>query len=143
MKNGISISVEWWDEDVVIFDFSASNGMFGGEVKVYLGPDALEQIAKDLTGFPKNANDRREIDLGAFSIVHAGAGVQMRFACVDAACHPVVDVKLRTQECTAFCELQSVALRIPLEAAAVDDFVNQLRQFKIAGEAVVTLPMAQ
>ena len=143
MKNGISISVEWWDQDVVVFDFSASNGFFGGQVKVYLGPDALEQIAKDLMGFPRNAKDRREIDLGAFSMTHAGGGIQMSFACLDAACHPAVDVKLRTQDCSAFGELQSVALRIPLEAAAVDNFVNQLRQFKVAGEAVISLPMAQ
>jgi len=142
MKQGISISVEWWDEDVVIFVFSASNGTFCGEVKVYLEPNALEQFAKDLSGFPRDARDQREIDLGAFSIMHAGGGIQMRFACLDAACHPALDVKLRTQECCAFGDLQSVALRIPLEAAAVDDFVNHLRQFRVTPQAMIVLPMA-
>jgi len=67
----------------------------------------------------------------------------MRFACLGAACHPAVDVKIRTQDCSAFGELQSTALRIPIEAAAVDRFVNQLRQFKIADDALIILPAAQ
>jgi hypothetical protein len=143
MKKGISLSVGWWDEDVVIFIFSAFNGAFYGAVEVYLQSDALEQLAKDLTGFPRAAKDCREIDLGAFSPMLAGGGIQMRFACVDAACHPAVDVKLRTQACSAFGDLQSVVLRIPLEAAAIDNFETQLPQLKTANEATITLPMAQ
>jgi hypothetical protein len=143
MKKGLSIAIEWWDEDVVIFVFNASNGIFCGAVEVYLHHDALEQLAKNLSGFPRDAKDQREIDLGAFSIREAGGGVQMRFVCVDAACHPAVDVKLQIEQRSAFGEMQSVVLRIPLEAAAIDNFVTQLRQFKTAKEQTITLPMAQ
>ena len=141
MNKGISISVEWWDEDLIIFVFSASNGRFCGEAELYLEPKALERLANDLSGFPRDGRDQRGIDLGAFSIIHAGGGVQMRFACLDAACHPAVDVKIRTEDCAAFGELQPAALRIPIEAAAIDEFVNQLRNFKIAAPKTITLPM--
>jgi len=142
MNNGISLRVEWWDDDVVLFLVNVSNGAFRGETSLYLAHSELDESAECLGGFPENASDHRELELGAFSTSHAGGGLMMKFSCLDAVAHAAVDVKLRTQDCSAFGELQSVALRLPIEAAAVDDFVNQLRQFKVADQAVITLPMA-
>ncbi|HST08996.1 MAG TPA: hypothetical protein VLL05_01360 [Terriglobales bacterium] len=142
MKIGISFSVEWWDNDVILFLARTSNGVFSGETTLYSGHDELAQLAETLNGFPKDAADHREVELGAFSTSHSGGGILMRFSCLDAVAHAAVDVKLRTQECGAFGDFESVALRIPIEAAAVDAFVNQLRQFKIAPEETITLFMA-
>jgi hypothetical protein len=50
-------------------------------------------------------------------------------------------VKIRTEDCAAFGELQSAALRIPVEAAAIDEFVNQLRNFNIAAPETIPLTM--
>ena len=51
----------------------------------------------------------------------------MHFCCVDAAGHAVVELKLRGDACIGLGEMQSVALRIPIQAAGVDDFIKQLR----------------
>jgi hypothetical protein len=51
----------------------------------------------------------------------------MHFYRLDSAGHAAVDVKLRAGACNVLGEIESVALRIPIEAAAVDIFVRQLR----------------
>ena len=66
----------------------------------------------------------------------------MRFHCLDAAGHAVVDVKLRSDGCKAVGELESVALRIPIEAAAVDAFVEHILDFEKSPAANLSLEMA-
>ena len=66
----------------------------------------------------------------------------MHFFCMDAAGHAVVEVKLRCDACRGLGEMQSVAFRIPIQAAGVDDFIKQLRGVgKITG-ASAHLPQA-
>jgi hypothetical protein len=142
MKKGISFSVEWWDNDVVLFVVTVANDAFSGKTSLYLGHGELAQLAEALSRFPRDATDHREVELGAFSTLHAGGGILMSFSCLDAVAHAAVDVRLRTQDCNACGELQSVALRVPIEAGALGTFVNQLRQFKIAPEEMITLTMA-
>jgi hypothetical protein len=50
----------------------------------------------------------------------------MHFRGLDSVGHAAVDVKLRGDACKALGEIESVALRIPIEAAAVDNFIRQL-----------------
>ena len=42
--------------------------------------------------------------------------------------HAAVDLKLRGDGCKALGEMESVALRIPIEAASVDSFVAQIKR---------------
>ena len=138
MNRGIEIAIDWWDEDVIIFVFRASNGSFSGEMKAYLPPNTLAELASGLSGFPSHTSDQRAFELGGFSILHAGGGIELRFHCLDSAGHAAVDVKLRSDACAAWGELESAALRIPLEAAAVDNFVDQIRRLeKFVGASVV------
>jgi hypothetical protein len=51
----------------------------------------------------------------------------MRFYRLDSAGHAAVDVRLRGDACKALGEIESVALRIPIEAAAIDNFIQELR----------------
>lgn len=51
----------------------------------------------------------------------------MHFYCRDAAGHAVVEVKLRGDACNGMGEVEWVALRIPIQAAAVDNFIRQLK----------------
>ena len=51
----------------------------------------------------------------------------MHFYCSDMAGHAAVDVKLRSHACNTMGEVGSVALRIPVEAAAIDLFAMQVR----------------
>ena len=129
METGIILKVIWFDEveDLLEVVFSCSNGYFSGQAEIYTGRDDLSQLASTLRGFPSRPDDSRNFELGTFNPAHADGGARMYFFCEDAACHAVVEVQLRAGACKGMGEMQSVALRIPIQAAGVDDFVKQLQ----------------
>jgi hypothetical protein len=127
--NGINLKVIWFDEveDLLEAVFSCSNGYFSGQAEVYISCAGLSELANTLTGFPSRPDDSRNFELGTFNPAHADGGARMHFYCTDAAGHAVVEVQLRGDACKGMGEMQSVALRIPIQAAGVDDFVKELR----------------
>jgi hypothetical protein len=127
LENGISIKVIWFDEDLLEVLCSCSNGYFSGLTEFYLAHDAPSQLASTLSGFPSSAADYRDFELGAFKPNHAGGGVLMHFYCVDSVGHAAVYVKLKDGGRNSPGEIQSVALHILIEAAGVDNFVQQLK----------------
>ena len=129
MGNGIDLKVIWFDEveDLSEIWFCCSNGYFSGQAENYVTHVALAKLANTLSGFPSCPNDSRHFELGTFSPEHADSGVRMHFHGLDSVGHAAVDVKLRGDACEGLGEIESVALRIPIEAAAVDTFVRQLR----------------
>jgi len=84
-------------------------------------------MAEALSGFPSHTADSRNFELGTFNPNYAGGGIRMHFYCRDSVGHAAVDVKLRGGACVALGEVESVALRIPVEAAAIDAFLVQVR----------------
>lgn len=52
----------------------------------------------------------------------------MHFYCRDSSGHSAVDAQLRGDGCGGLGEPESVALRIPIEAAAIDSFLMQVRK---------------
>ena len=127
MENGIHLEVIWFDEDVLEVLFRCSNGCFSGQAEIYLAHDAPSKLAEALTGFPSHPADRRYFELGTFNPEHADGGARMHFYVKDSPGRAAVDVRLRGNACKALGEIESVALRIPIEAAAVDIFTQQLR----------------
>jgi hypothetical protein len=127
MKSGIEFEIVWFDQDVVEIRVSSSNSRFSGQANLYLGRGCLSETADRLQGFPSNSADSRDFELGTFNPNHAGGGVRMHFYCLDMAGHAAVDVRLRLEACKTMGEVGSVALRIPVEAAAVDSFAMRVR----------------
>jgi hypothetical protein len=70
--------------------------------------------------------DFRKFEIGTFDPGCGGGGIRLHFRCTDSVGHAEVDVKLRGDTCKGLGELESVALRIPVEAAAIDSFVSQI-----------------
>jgi len=122
--------------------FGCSNGYFSGHAEIYLTQNNLSELADGLSGFPSGARDAREFKLGTFDASHADGGVLMNFRCRDSVGHAAVEVKLRGDGCKALGELESVALRIPIEPAGIDLFVLQLRAIDSTIGARASLPMA-
>ena len=125
MDCGIEFEVIWWDHDLLEFSIRCSNSRFSGQAKVYLGHDDLPQTAEGLTGFPAHPSDARDFDLG-WSNSNL-SGVHLHFHCLDSVGHAAVEVKLRSDDREAPRKAESVALHIPIEAAAVDSFVAQVK----------------
>jgi hypothetical protein len=124
---GVQFEVVYKDDDLIEVRISASNGTFCGEASAYLGIGEVEEIATKLQGFPTRPSDAREIMLGTFDPNSAGGGMSMRFYCSDRSGHAYVEARIESgHESTRV--VQSVVLLLPLEAAAVDSFVDELRR---------------
>ena len=126
LNGGIEVEVIWCDQNVVEFQFKCSNNRFSGHVEIYADHNSLSEIAAGLSGFPSSQTDSRDFELGAPDANYAKGGIRLHFHCLDSVGHAVVDVKLRGDACKGLGELESVALRIPIEAAAIDTFVPQI-----------------
>jgi hypothetical protein len=128
VENGINLEVIWFDEveDLLEVVFRCSNGFFSGQAGIYASRNVLSKLAKSLSGFPSRPDDSRDFELGKFNPKHADGGARMHFYCSDAAGHAVVEIKLRGGASNGLGEVESVALRIPIQAAAVDNFIQQL-----------------
>lgn len=129
MESGIKLKVIWFDEveDLLEVVLSCTNGYFSGQAEIYVSHDVLSKLAKALSGFPRRPDDSRDFELGTFDPKHADGGARLHFSCSDAAGHGIVEVKLRGDACNGMGEAESVALRIPIQAAAVDNFIHQLK----------------
>ena len=123
------------------FLVSASNGYFSGRAEIYFNHDKLSEMAEVLSGFPSDPADSRDLELGTFDPNCADGGVRMHFRCRDSAGHPVAELKLRGDACKGMGELESVALLLPVEAAAIDTFVSQIRQMEKEVGATAYLEM--
>ncbi len=143
MNNGIEVELIWLDQDALEFLFSCSNGRFSGHAEIYLSHDKLCEVAEGLSGFPSHTKDSRDFELGTFNPDHADGGIRMHFCCPDSQGHAVVEVKLRGDACKGLGELESVALRIPIQAAAIDSFMSQIKQREKLVGATAYLQMAK
>ena len=143
MNSGIEIELIWLDEHALEFVFSCSNGRFSGQAEVYLSDDKLLKVAEAMSEFPSHTKDSRNLELGTFNPDHADGGIRMHFCCTDSVGHAVVEVKLRGDACKGLGDLESVALRIPVQAAAIDSFVSQLKQMKKLVGTTANLQMAK
>jgi hypothetical protein len=135
---GLRISVSWFDDHLVELVISASAPPFSAEVEVYERHDAPAQLAKILRGFPATAADTRQCVLGTFEPTLAGGGARFHFRCVDALGHAVVDVQVRADPQRR--GHQTAEFSVPIDAAAVDRFVQQLTQMKLDRNSSAGLP---
>ena len=120
---GIEVELIWYDQDVVEYRFTSSNGKFCGQAEAYLSHGEIFTLAENLKGFPLKAGDSRSFELGTFDPKCAGGGLRLRFSCIDSVGHSAVDLDLRRDSRDIKGYVESVAMRIPVEAGAVDSFV--------------------
>jgi hypothetical protein len=143
VKHGVEVEVIWLDADALEILFRCSNGYFSGQAEIYLSPGELFQMTEALSGFPSHPKDSRDFELGTFNPDHADGGVRIHLHCADSVGHAVVEVKLRGDACKGLGEVESVALRIPVQAAAIDSFVSQVRHMNKEVGATAYLQMAK
>lgn len=137
------VQLTYWyhDADVVELKVSAWNGTFAGSTCLYMGQGDLADTATVLAGFPTGLEDQREVTFGAFGPKSAGGAMKLNFSCIDDAGHCqlrlVIEADYDRQESLA----QRVEMLCAFEPAALDLFVQQMRElnFSLAGSAVLTL----
>jgi hypothetical protein len=124
---GFQFDVIYKAEDLIQVRVFGWNGAFGGTAEIYVGIGLLEEIAGKLSGFPTRKSDSREFTLGGFGAKWAGGGVAMRFYCLDASGHACVESRIEAENLPSQ-SVQSATFSLPIEAAAVDSFVHELRR---------------
>lgn len=125
MEIGLQFQIIYRDHDLVEVRVSVWNGAFGGSGDVYVNTGELAELATRLHGFPSTPSDSRDLMLGAFGHESAGAGLRMKFHCVDGAGRAYVEAEVQSGDDIAGTR-QSVVLSLPIEASAIDEFVDEL-----------------
>jgi hypothetical protein len=126
---GFRLAVIYSDEDLNEIRVSAWNGNFGGAADIYMEIGGLTEVAAKLVGFPRGPSDVREFTLGAFGREFAGGAVSMRFYCIDQAGHSYVESRIESGTESAKV-WQAATLVMPVEAASIDRFVENLRRLE-------------
>ena len=123
---GLEIAVLSSDLDVVELRLAAWTGEFAGRLRLYVGHGYLDELAEKIAGFPTGLGDERN-----FALTEA---IQFRFRCVDAVGRAVVDVAMRDEPRSSPPAgtqpppvTQTVFLTLRTEAAAINEFVCELR----------------
>lgn len=134
---GITVTIDWHDEDLLEVGVVAANGRFAGSIWAYgslaVGPD----FADALCGFPASPTDRRFFEIGSLDEGAAEGGARFEFMCFDGAGHAAVLVRLRAARHERYGARAEFFIEI--EAAAVDEFVGELRRFGPSGSAIARL----
>ena len=141
MHPGVILEAVYSDDDLIEVIASATNGAFAGATSVYVGIGELETAASTLAGFPASPRDVRDLALGAFGREWAGGGVSLRFYCVDGAAHAFVNVRIESH-IEHGGVVQTTNLAIPIEPAAVDVFVAEMRKLGESRRGSASLPRA-
>jgi hypothetical protein len=126
MDAGLEFSIIYTDEWLVEIRVRASNDRYAGETSIYQSPSGLKDLGETLAGFPKQVNDERKFELGSSEDTAKGNGIRLHFRCIDAAGHIGVDVTLYAHP-FFLNQREFASFFIPLEPAAIDDFVRELR----------------
>ncbi len=141
MDRCVQLTCCYHDADVVELEVSAWNGAFAGLTRLYIGQGVLADTATLLAGFPVGLEDRRDVAFGAFGPKFASGAMNLNFSCIDGAVHCqlhlIIEADYDRQESLA----QRVEMLCAFEPAALDQFVQQMRELNssLEGSAMLAL----
>jgi hypothetical protein len=135
---GLEITLLWRDDDVCDLRVSVWSGEFRAVTQLHSEVGCLEDLAEKLAGFPRNPGDAREAELGTFHRQLAGGGAKLKFFCADRAGHSYFECTIES-ETDSRNVFQHARISMPVEAAAVDLFVRDLRRLEQDRIGSVTL----
>ena len=132
MDRCVRLSYRYHDVDAVELEVFAWNGSFGGSTCLYIGQGELADTAKLLTGFPVSLADQRDITFGAFGPKFAGGAMSLNFSCIDGAGHCQLHVTIEAVYDSRDLMAGRVEMLCAFEPAALDQFVEQMRELNSA-----------
>ena len=136
--NGLTIKIVDPDDDYLGIEIHASNDRFAGSARIYAGLTDLSEFAGHIAGFPANARDERTYGFGSREPGVAGGYSGLRFHCLDQSAHAAVELALEDDDRRYGSGTAQLTIRI--EAAAIDRFVEALRELEHARSGEAELP---
>jgi len=142
LDTGVKFEVIWMDDDRVEVRVHASNGRFAATADCYGGHDAFSRLVAAAGGFPSSNEDRRELEIGTFDPKCAGGGAKLVLRCADAAGHAVADATVRADPEVSGWPAEAASFSIPVEPAAIDDFLVARGRMPLVVGAAASLRQA-
>jgi hypothetical protein len=141
MDRCVQLTHWYHDIDVVELKVSAWNGTFAGSTRLYIGQGDLADTATLLAGFPAALGDHREVTFGAFGPNSAGGGMNLKLSCSDGAGHCHLHLLIEADYHSRDSLAERVEMLCTFEPAALDQFVEQIRELNssLTGSAVLAL----
>jgi hypothetical protein len=139
----LDIEVVWHDPNLIEVCVKALNGSYSGQTNVYVGIGGLAKAADQLRGFPTSPRDERRLCWGSLERSDRLGQADLLFRCRDGAGHAVLVADLVSSDMGKAEPGQSVSLKLPIEAAAVDRFIAALRVVEQAKRGVARLEGAR
>ena len=126
----LEIKIIWEDEHMIEVSVRACNDRYSGYTEFYTSREHLIEIAREITGYPKNLSHT----------VSFGTGEDKSnsyFNCNLIPAYPTAHFKARIElseiyKQPEYTNRDSVYLEFPIEAASIDSFVVQLKQMASA-----------
>jgi hypothetical protein len=140
MAPGMIVKLAELDDDYFGVEIYASIDRFAGSAHIYAGLRELSEFATCIAGFPSNPDDKREYEFGSRDLSVAGGYAGLRLYCFDRAGHAVVEIGIEDYGRYGRAKAH---LSFQIEAAAVDQFVNALREIEKARFGEAFLPAAR
>lgn len=122
----LEVTVVWADSDLQEIVVSASSEHFVGRVNLYAGPSELNELADELRGFPRSADDRREYELGQANLAGYGTA-RLVFFCTDSTGHVIAQAELRANPYEPKLGTESSVVQVKAVASDIDRFEQELR----------------
>jgi hypothetical protein len=133
---GISIQFIQPDEFAIQMGVTATNNWFSAEATVYTdwGGQELISLGNRLKGFPKQANDVEEMELGRREwetqwgygdVVERAACLGLKFYCLDRFGHLAVFVTIENLRYERDLS-DKVSFQIRFEPAQLDEFIEEI-----------------
>ncbi len=138
MDIGLEFQAGWDDVDVIDVRISAWNGTFGGTTNIYVGVGELEEAAATLRGFPNDSSDTRELKFANLGMGGGRGIVGLRFYCTGGAARAWLQARIESIH-DSVGPAESVVLSLPIEAAAIDIFVEQLHRLGASKSGIARL----
>jgi hypothetical protein len=140
MGAGLQITVVDVDDDYLGIEIAVGSTRFSGSARIYAGVNQLSEFARAITGFPATSADSRSFEFGTRDPRYAGGFVALRFHCRDGSGHPLISAEIQDDD--RFHSDASAEFSFPVEAAALDRFVQALIQVEAAKGGSATLEAA-
>jgi hypothetical protein len=126
------------DPDYLLLEVSVADGAFAGSTRVYESRDVAAELRSALAGFPRKNDDRREVVLGSFGPTYAGGAVRLVFRTINRAGHCVLEAELE-DEPTTVGSPRTVTIRLPVDSASLDSFLQSLGRITPMGAGTAVL----
>ena len=138
-ERSLSISVLWFDSDMIELRIRAASDRFAGSCDVYVSHGTLGEFASALAGFPAGLKDERCYEFGTLDPQSVPGFCEFRFYCTNSAGHTALDITIHDNYTKH--PKSSAKFIIPIEPAGVDNFVQGLKRLNHGRQGEAYLPM--